>query len=258
MLRFSLTALFAACLCAGAMAGPSTPREADLRKLQEDVQLLKTQQQQILNSLNELVQIVKRGNEPPGVTPPETMSVAGELFRGNAAAPLAIIEYADFECPFCRRFHRDTYPQIGDAYVKTGKVRYFYRDLPLPFHQSALPAARAARCAAEQGKFWQMHDSLFAQDDSLTVSEIHRRAEQLGIDATKLDACVASDRSAGVIQQSMNDAAKMRIGGTPTFLIGTIAPNGNVVSVKATVMGAQPFDAFKSTIDALLGAAGGS
>jgi protein-disulfide isomerase len=180
---------------------------------------------------------------------------------------VAIIEYGDIECPFCRHFKQSVYPQIFDEYIKTGKARFYYRDMPLPFHEHAMPAARAEHCAGEQGKFWEMHDALFTEkpgaigpgpggrDRTLSQESIDERAGSLGMDAAKLDACMASTRFADLIQHNSEEAAKMNIEGTPTFLIGTIGPNGNIVKVNKPVVGAQPFGAFKSVIDPLLGTA---
>jgi protein-disulfide isomerase len=254
--RYRLLGALAACLLSTTVtAQPSAATQArDLANLKEDVQQLKTQQQQILASLDELKKLLRARNELPAVKVPDTMSVAGEPFRGEAGASLAIIEYADFECPFCRRFEHDTFPQIQDAYIGTGKVKYFYRDLPLPFHQHSMPAARAARCAAEQGKLWEMHDSLFSDPASLNTDDMDARAAKLGIDTTKLDACMASERFADVIQRSMNEASGMQISGTPTFVIGTLGANGELVNVKKTIVGAFPFEAFKAVIDPLLAA----
>jgi protein-disulfide isomerase len=237
--------------------------------LKNDMQQLKAQQQLILDRLDELKKLLntRGGNAQPALKVPDTMGVDGELFRGEATAPVAIIEYADIECPFCRHFERDIYPRVFDDYIKTGKARLYYRDMPLPFHEHAVPAARAAHCAGEQGKVWEMHDSLFTdkipipgpngRSSGLAASDIDERAAKLGLDTTKLDACIASTRFAEVIKHSSEEAAKMNIEGTPTFVIGTIDPNGNIVSVKKTIVGAQPFGAFKGVIDPLLAPAAG-
>jgi protein-disulfide isomerase len=255
MYRYLLAGALAGCLYTAAAAQPSRSQPADdLATLKNDVQLLKTQQQQILDGLNELKKLAKVSNGPPLIKAPETLSVAGEPFRGETQASVAIIEYADFECPFCRHFEHDTYPQIRDAYIKTGKVRYFYRDLPLPFHEHSMPAARATRCAAEQGKLWEMHDSLFTDPASLNPRDIDSRAGKLGLDVTSLDACVASERFADVIRRSINEATDMQISGTPTFLIGTLGSHGEIVKVRNAVVGARPFETFKAAIDPLLAA----
>jgi protein-disulfide isomerase len=259
--RISSTALWAACLSASFAQGGETiaasakpnPQQEN-GELRTEVQQLKSQQQLILDRLDEIKTLLKGNNGPPPVEPPLTMSMAGASFRGEAAAPVAIIEYGDFECPFCRRFQHTTYLQIHEAYIKTGKLRYYYRDMPLPFHPQALPAARAAHCAGEQGKFWQMHDSLFADEGPLEAGGIDARAGKLGLDVSKLDACVASDRFANVIQKGVDEATQMQITGTPTFLVGTVDAKGNVVNIKKAIVGAQPFEAFKATVDPLLAA----
>ena len=225
----------------------------ELRKLQDEVQHLEAQQQQILDSLDELKKLARGGGGPPPVKAPEKVSVAGEQFRGQAGAALAIIEYADFECPFCRRFEHDTWPQIRDTYIKTGKVKYFYRDFPLPFHEHSTSAAQAARCAGEQGKYWEMHDSLFEEPAALSSADVRRRAGALGIDVTRFDTCVSDSHPGGTIQKSVAEATQMQVSGTPTFLIGTIAPNGDIVNVRQTMVGAYPFAAFKEKIEPLLG-----
>jgi protein-disulfide isomerase len=259
--------MMAACLAtSAATAQQSTQKQdEDLTALKNDVQQLKAQQQLILDRLEELKKLLNSrvgGNAPPALSVPDTMSVDGELFRGEATAPVAIIEYADIECPFCRHFERDIYPRVFDDYIKTGRVRLYYRDMPLPFHEHAVPAARAARCAGEQGKFWEMHDSLFidkvanpgsnGRSAGLATGDIDERAAKLGLDAAKLDACMASTRFADVIKRNSEEAAKMNIEGTPTFVIGTINPHGNTVSVKKTIVGARPYDSFKAVIDPLL------
>jgi protein-disulfide isomerase len=269
MIRCSLGGTMGACLLVAAGTAQSTqPQQGeDIGALKNDIQQLKTQQQLILDRLDELKKLLntRGGNAQPALKVPDTMGVDGELFRGESTAQVAIIEYADIECPFCRHFERDIYPRVFDDYIKTGKARLYYRDMPLPFHEHAVPAARAAHCAGEQGKFWEMHDSLFTDKASapgpsgrnagLGTSDIDERATKLGLDTGKLDACIASTRFADVIKHSSDEAAKMNIEGTPTFVIGTIDPNGNVVSVKKTIVGAQPFGAFKAAIDPLLGPA---
>lgn len=235
-----------------AAAWGEQPTSQALHKLQDEVHHLEAQQQQILDSLDELKKLARGGGGPPPVKAPEKVSVAGELFRGEAGASLAIIEYADFECPFCRRFEHDTWPQIRDAYVKTGKVKYYYRDFPLPFHEHSTSAAQAARCAGEQGKFWEMHDSLFEGPAALSSADVQRRAGALGIDVTRFDGCVSGGHPGGTIQKSVAEATQMQVSGTPTFLIGTIAPNGDVVNVRQTMVGAYPFEAFKEKIEPLL------
>jgi protein-disulfide isomerase len=267
MIRLLLAATIAASLGMAATAQQSMQQRQpgeDTAALKNDLQQLKAQQQLILDRLDELKKLLNsRGsNAQSALKVPDTMGVDGELFRGEATAPVAIIEYADIECPFCRHFQRDIYPRVFGDYIKTGKARLYYRDMPLPFHEHAVPAARAAHCAGEQGKFWEMHDSLFTdkvptpgpngRSSGLTASDIDERSAKLGLDTAKLNDCIASTRFADEIKRSSDEAAKMNIEGTPTFVIGTIGPNSNIVNVKKTIIGAQPFGAFKAVIDPLL------
>jgi protein-disulfide isomerase len=232
------------------------PNSDDLRKtvsaLKNDVDSLKDKQEQIVNELRELRKMIGGSvvEAPPTVKPPPTLPVTGELFRGDKTAPVVIIEYGDFECQYCQNFLHETYPKIADSYITTGKVKYFYRDLAIQAH--AIPAARAARCAGEQGKLWQMHDNLFANQNALTETDISNRAASIGIDSTKLSECLSSVRYTEDIQKSTAEAQKMGIVGTPTFLFGIVEPNSDVVRIKHTFVGVYPFEFFKSEIDDLL------
>ena len=247
----SLSILALAVLGTVSAAASQPDKKDELATLKDQVAQLNAQQLQILASLDELKKMVK-GPGQPELKPPPTMSVAGELYKGEPAARVAIIEYADFQCPFCRRFESQVYPNIRDRYIQTGKLKYFHRDMPLVFHQGAMPAARAVHCASEQGKFWEMHDSLLGDAASLTPADIDDRAGKLGMNVSELDKCISSDRFADIIQRGITEASTMQISGTPTFIIGTLDAQGNLMSVKKTVVGASPFEAFKAAIDPLL------
>jgi protein-disulfide isomerase len=220
--------------------------------LQTNEEQIKTLGEQILSSLNEIKQLlaanaaVRPAPQPP--VPPSALAMQKEAFRGDSGASVAIIEYADFECPYCGQYEQDVYPQISKDYVQTGKVKYFYRDLPLPMHPRAMGAARAAHCAGEQGKFWEMHDSLFAKQNAIRDVDMPGRAQELGLDTAKFSECLSSERYTDEINKSASEAQKMGIGGTPTFFIGKVDPNGEVTNLKM-IIGMRPYDAFKSAID---------
>ncbi|MEK6939891.1 MAG: thioredoxin domain-containing protein, partial [Nanoarchaeota archaeon] len=161
--------------------------------------------------------------------------------RGDEDAPVTIVEWSDFECPFCARFYQQTLPSIEEEYIKTGKVKLVYRDFPLSFHTNAQKAAEAAECAGEQGKYWEMHDMLFEQGVQGGVAGFKQYAKNLGLNTAKFDTCLDSGAMAGEIQQDMADGAAVGIQGTPGFIV-----NGKLVS------GAQPFAVFKQVIDAEL------
>ncbi len=248
-LRFVVLLGFAS--ITGLSFGQETKSDAtDIATLKRDVKVLVENQQQIIAQLNELKQLLLAGSEP--VHPPVNLSVNGEPFKGAVAAQVAIIEYADFECSFCGDFMREVYPQIIENYIKPGKVKYFYRDLPMPSHTHAMAAARAARCAGEQGKFWQMHESLFADQTALAEKDIFGRAAAVGLNTSKFAACLSSERHTDDIRRSTAEAQKMGINGTPTFLFGVVEANGDVMRIEKTFVGAPPYELFKSEIDGLL------
>jgi protein-disulfide isomerase len=252
MLFCSLTPTF--CKAGQAPQSRSTiDLQQDISNLKRNVKTLLAEQQQIIEQLNELRrQLPTSVSARPAPLLPATLSVRGDLFKGDAPARVAIIEYSDFECPFCGGYERETSPQIFDNYIKTGKVKLFYRDLPLPMHPHAMSAARAARCAGDQGKYWEMHDSLFAKQNALSDPTLVDRAKTLGLDTNKFSECFSSDRYADDIQKSIAEAQKLGIGGTPTFFIGTIDSNGHVVNISKRIIGARPYADFQAALDEVL------
>lgn len=242
--------------CATSYAQETKPE--DLSILQRDVKTLQAQQQQIISQLNDIKQLLaanagaRPAPQPPA--PPSALATQDEAFRGESGATVAIVEYADFECPYCGQYEHEVYPQISKDYIQTGKVKYFFRDLPLSMHPHAMGAARAARCAGEQGKFWEMHDSLFAKQNAIRDVDMPGRAQELGLDTAKFSECLSSDRYTDEINKSAAEAQKLGIGGTPTFFIGKVDPNGEVTNLKM-IIGTRPYDAFKSAIDAALASA---
>lgn len=160
---------------------------------------------------------------------------------GDKNAKVTIIEFSDYECPFCARFATQTLPQIKDQYVKTGKVKIVFRDFPLSFHANAQKAAEAAECADDQGKYWEYHDKLFANTQSLDVTSLKQYAKDLGLDATKFNSCLDTGKYTAEVKKDFSDGQAVGISGTPSFVI-----NGKLV------VGALPFEMFKQEIDAAL------
>jgi protein-disulfide isomerase len=169
----------------------------------------------------------------------------GAALQGDAKAPVTIIEYSDFQCPYCGRFVQDAYPQIEANYIKTGKAKLIFKDFPLSFHPYAQKAAVAGKCVLEQGndKFWKYHDAVFTNQAQLNDDNIKLWASQAGADMTKFNACVASGKMDAIIQQEQQEGQQAGVTGTPSFTI-----NGKLV------VGAQPFSAFQTAIDAALAA----
>jgi protein-disulfide isomerase len=176
---------------------------------------------------------------------------AGEPALGPATAPLTMIEFTDYQCPYCRRFEAAVWPQLKREYIDTGKLRYIARDLPLPIHAAAAPAAEAAHCAGDQGKFWDMHAALLGGAADLSAGAIERRAQALGLDLPRFDECVAHGKYAALIRAHQQEADMAGIDGTPGFVIGRAA-HGELTGV--VVEGALPYGEFDSLLRELLAA----
>ncbi len=157
---------------------------------------------------------------------------------GLKNAPITIIEFSDFECSFCEKFYIQTLPLIKKNYINTGRVRFVYRDFPLDFHQNAYKAAEAAKCAQEQGKFWEYHDLMFSSQNSLDNSSFIQFAKELRLNEVSFNDCLDSGRMASQVQKDINDGSKYGITGTPTFYINGIE-----------LVGAQPYSAFEKIIE---------
>ncbi len=179
------------------------------------------------------------------------VSLDDDPFKGNENAPVTIVEFSDFQCPFCSRFYEQTLPAIMENYVDTGKVKFVYRDLPLDsLHPNARPAHIASECADEQGKFWGYHDVLFDKQSEwgrLPAADLQRTLTQyatdLGLESASFETCLESDAIADEVNKDALDAARYGATGTPAFFIG----NEKDGFVKLT--GAQPFSAFQLEID---------
>ena len=170
---------------------------------------------------------------------------------GSANAPVTIVEFSDFQCPYCGRFFQGTLPEIERDYIKTGKVRYVFRDFPLEFHKQAPKASEAANCAGEQGKYWEMHDKLFANQTTLMVDKLKQYAAEIGLDSGPFDACLDSGKYAEEIKRDIEDGKKAGVSGTPSFFIGKSQGKGKEITGKR-IVGARPYESFKQVIDQLL------
>jgi protein-disulfide isomerase len=256
VLKFFVAVLIILNSCRTAWAQQS----ADMAKLQQDLSALKDElkalsdkQQQILDDLAEMQKVLQGGaSSLPALQLPTTDDVQADPVQGASTANAAIIEYTDFQCPFCQMFMLQTFPKILKNYINTGKVKFFYRDWPSAVHPFAMSAARAARCAGEQGKFWQMYDSLFGNQDELAYDDLVKRGSRLHLDQGEYNRCLSSNKYGDVIERNTKVAKVMGVMGTPTFLLGTIASDGHTVKIEKAIEGAQPYSAFKSTLDSLL------
>jgi protein-disulfide isomerase len=166
----------------------------------------------------------------------------GAPFKGTERAAVTIVKFEDFQCPYCKTV-QGTFPELLKRY--DGKVRLVHKDLPLDaIHPQARQAAEAARCAGEQGKFWEYHDKLYANSPKAGVEELKSYAKEVGLNAASFDQCFTSGKFRGLVQKDLSEGAQLGLTGTPTFFI-----NGREIS------GAQPVEAFAAIIDEELGQA---
>ena len=179
------------------------------------------------------------------------VDVSGAPARGREDQVVTMIEFSDYECPFCIRHFTQTMPLIQKQYIDTGRIRYVFRDFPIDhIHPYARKASEAARCAGDQGKYWQMHDLLFQNQQSLAPDQLPGLGSKLGLDATAFNACLSSSKYASAIQQNFGDGSAAGVRGTPSFVIGRTRPDDKVEGV--LVVGARPLTDFRQEIDRLL------
>ena len=186
---------------------------------------------------------------PPAEPQRITVPLGDGPMIGSPSAPLVLVEFTDFQCGFCKRFHDTTMPELIKQYVDTGKLRIRYRNLPLDFHTNAGPAALAALCAGEQGKFKPMRDKLFVNTAALSYANFEKAAEELKLDVAAWKRCYEAKTFDAQIKQDMQDAAAAGITGTPSFVLGR--PTDKMVS-GVKIVGAQPFANFDAEIKKLL------
>jgi protein-disulfide isomerase len=176
-----------------------------------------------------------------------------DMTKGSDSAPLVLVEFSDFECPFCGRFSSQTLPSIVTEYVDTGKLQIVYRDFPLSFHPTAQKAAEATECADDQGKGWEMHDLIYANQGQMgstqasAVSTFKSWAIDLNLDSTTFDSCLDSGKYESEVLSDASDGVAIGVRGTPAFRLGR-RDGSQIVEIS----GAQPYEVFQANIEQLL------
>jgi protein-disulfide isomerase len=232
------------------------PTEADMKKVYDEqskrqplppyeqikpqiAQYMKQQNPQTQQAYQSFIDKLKKDYDAQVTIKPPRVEVAADgPSRGAKTAPITIVEFSDFQCPFCSRAET-TVNEVMKAY--DGKVKLVYRDYPLPFHAQAQKAAEAAHCAEDQGKYWEMHEKLFANQQALQPTALKGYAKDLGLDTAKFDKCLDSGAKAEIVETNRKAGEKVGVTGTPAFFI-----NGYSLS------GAQPLSEFKTIIDSEL------
>ena len=270
--------LLVTAMLVGLSFGPATIGLAqsgkELNDLKREIEALKTGQLSIQKDLVEIKNLLLQKElqamrdqlqnrqaptqaQAPLAPAPETqtmVSIDGAMSKGDNNAKLTMVEFTDFQCPFCARHLKDTMPQIEKEYIKTGKVKYVLRDFPLEsIHPQAFKGHEAANCAAEQNKYWEMHEKLFANQRAMAPKDLSGYAEALGMDVAKFQSCIDGNKYAAKVRKDLTDAQKYGATGTPTFFIGLTDSKGSDIKAVRKIVGAQSYAAFKDAFDTLLG-----
>jgi protein-disulfide isomerase len=223
-------------------------------ELRKEEGITRQQAEDILGELRQIRRLLEKqqskGSGQPDAEQPTRakLNLDGYQMLGDKNAPLTIVEFTDYQCPFCRQFHVTTYAELKKNYIDTGKARFYSRDLPLDFHANAMRAAQAARCATEQGKFWPLRDIMAANPDKLEMPNLLEDAASLKLDVAAFRSCVESEKYKNSIQTDVLEAMKIGATGTPTFVVGKSTAEG----VDGEVMlGALPYPMFEEKLKAI-------
>ena len=239
-------------LVALGFAIPVTAAEEGEEELSAQVESLKQGQDDIRKELAEIKKLLQQGVRAA----PSGPNVAGKIFnlgenpaKGSGTAKIALLEFTDYQCPFCKRHTEGTQVQIESEYVDSGKVRFVSLDMPLPnLHKLAMKAAEAAHCADEQGQYWEMRDRMFQNQRALEPWNAH--AEALGMDVSKFEACLNSGKYADAVRADIAEATKAGATGTPSFVVAVIDDKDPSKAKGLTfIRGAQQFTAFQAALD---------
>ncbi len=225
----------------------------DLSELRKEVEALKQGQLQLQRELQEINALLHRRQPAATNVQNVVLTIDGYPSKGSQSAKLILIEFTDYQCPFCGRHFQQTSPQIERDYVNTGRVRYVVRDFPIEsIHKDALKAAEAAHCAGEHGQYWEMHARLFNGQNALTADDLSTYAGALGLDVQNFRRCLDSNKYTAKIRQDLAEAQKAGVQATPSFLLGVAEPDGSSVKVVKMIAGAHPYTVFKGVLDSLL------
>ena len=231
----------------------ATPVAAQAKPAEKASSLTQEQGDAILKELRQIRQLLEkmvktdsqRAEQPTPSAEGVKVQIEGSPTLGSPSAPLTMVEFTDYQCFFCRQFYLNSFAELKKNYIDTGKMRFYSRDLPLDFHANAMRAAEAARCAIEQGKFWQLRDIMGADPDKLEIANLVEDASGLKMNVAAFRSCVESEKYKTSIQTDVMEAMKIGATGTPTFVVGKSTADGVDGEV---VLGALPYSAFEEKL----------
>ena len=231
-------------------------KDTDVEELRDEIRQLKLSLEQVRKELSEIRQMLRERQAAARPAAPEKISIATRPARGSDAARIVVVEFSDYQCPFCAMFFRQTLPQLDQDYIKTGKIKYVFNNVPLDqIHPAAFKAAEAAECAGDQSKFWEMHDKIFSNPRTIAVADLTTHARAIGLDVPRFSQCLESGKSTNAVRAGLVQAATVGVDGTPTFVIALADarnPSDPNVKILSVISGAQPYAVFKSALDKAL------
>jgi protein-disulfide isomerase len=247
-LTFTLLTIYSAAPARSQTSQPGEAQEGISRRQADEILSELKEIRTELQKLNAAVASPRTAAAP--VREKVEMNASAEWHAiGKDNAPVTLIEFLDYQCPFCRRFHSDAFGELKKNYIDTGKVRFISRDLPLELHPFSLKAAEAARCAGDQGKYWEMRDALLVNSTTLSDDTIAKLAESLSINNADFRGCLTAERHKADVQKDSKEAATIQIRSTPTFVL---ARSGKDKLDGIKIVGAQSYAAFQALIDEML------
>ena len=230
----------------------------DLQTLKESVVTLQKGQEQMQKDLEEIKKLLQQGARAAPSAPqafkPTDMQLGDVNYKGQQDAPVTLVEFSDYQCPFCKRHATTVMPALLQSYVDNGKLRYVMREYPIEnLHRRAVAASKAALCAGDQGDYWGMHDALFNDQRANTDENFQEFAAQLGLDAAAFSDCLGDDRHMAQIKADQTAGQRLGVSGTPSFVLGLTDPDDpGKVKLTKFIRGAQSLPAFEAAIDDLL------
>ena len=252
--------IFVAGLCLYSFSTVSASTKQDISELQEAIAELRESQEAMQKDLAEIKKQVKEGARAAPAKAAfreQDVSIGDSPVIGDAKATITLIEFSDYQCPYCSRHARDVMPQIVKDYVDTGKVKYVMFENPIPsLHKNAYNASLAALCAKDQGQYWEMHNIMFDNQKALDVDGLKAFAASIGLNSSEFDTCLDSKKYEKQINSNLATASKLGVRGTPGFVLGlTDSKDPGKAKISAYIKGAQRFDRFKADIEKLMDSA---
>lgn len=237
------------------VAAPLVWVDASHSGVDDEIANLRKWMAEIKKDIAEIKAILQRAVRPqrPSKVTAE-VSVSGKPSLGRNDAPVTLVEFSDYQCPFCKRHFSTVFPIIKKEYIDIGKLRYVFRDFPIAsLHPQAKKGHEAAYCAGEQNKYWEMHDTLFQNSKDFSVPALNRYAQEIGLDGDSFKNCLQSEKYASRIEKEIAEGTKAGVRGTPTFFVGQSGSGGKITGT--VVRGAQPLNRFRQVIERVLKAA---